>query len=498
MRNGLGKLLPSEAVSHSLTSALTHSLLHQHQLVTELLTARADLAVDGQLLSAVGERPLLDRLRIVLAELHRAGEHRRITFPGHHRRDIDRVATHRDGVLRCGAIDRVRHLGRRLAHLSRVSTVDGEPGGRLGDLERHLLRHHLPLALCGIENVGAGVVGVSSLRARGGGSQGDEREQQSARYLSHVHRGRQGDVRTARAVARRCRRAHSEESRGATWNSSHHSRRRPARFVRQSTSAPTMRSVLAASLLVLSACATVRTGTTADPRDGTALLARMHDRYAGRWFRTLTFVQRTVQRRPDGTEQVTTWYEAQRGPRLRIDFGEPALGNGALYTADSLYVIRAGKVVQRQAEGNPFLPLIVSVYLEPLDLTVKQLAPYKIDLSRIRVQDWDGKPTYVVGATSPSDTTSPQFWVEKDRLIVTRFMVPLVPSPEGRLQDVRLENNVPAGGGWLATRIRMLDKGAPMQTEEYFDWHVDVPLAESLFQAERWSEGPHWRREAPR
>ena len=258
-----------------------------------------------------------------------------------------------------------------------------------------------------------------------------------------------------------------------------------------------MRSTLATLLVALASCASASPGSSStDPRDGTALLARMHDRYAGKWFRTLTFVQRTVQRRPDGTEQVTTWYEAQSGPRLRIDVGDPALGNGVLYTTDSLYVVRAGKVVRRQAEGNPFLPLVVSVYLEPLDVTVQQLAPYKVDLSRIRLGDWEGKPTYVVGAASPSDTTSPQFWVEKDRLIVTRFMLPLVPSPEGRLQDVRLENNVPAGRGWLATRIRMLDKGAPMQTEEYSDWRVDVPLAESLFQAERWGEGPHWRRAA--
>jgi hypothetical protein len=256
-----------------------------------------------------------------------------------------------------------------------------------------------------------------------------------------------------------------------------------------------MRSVLVASLLVFSACATTRGGATDDPRDGTALPVRMHDRYAGKWFRTLTFVQRTVQRRPDGTAQVTTWYEAQSGPRLRIDFGDPALGNGVLYTTDSLYVVRAGKVVRRQAEGNPFLPLVVSVYLEPLATTVQQLAPYKVDLSRIRLADWEGKPTYVVGAASPSDTTSPQFWVEKDRLIVTRFMLPLVPSPENRLQDVRLENNVAAGRGWLTTRIRMLDKGVPMQTEEYSDWRVDVPLAESLFQAERWGEGRHWRQE---
>ena len=257
----------------------------------------------------------------------------------------------------------------------------------------------------------------------------------------------------------------------------------------------TSRTTFAVLLVALAACTSApRSGPIAEPRDGTALLARMHDRYAGKWFQTLTFVQRTTQQRPDGTSQVTTWYESQRGSRLRIDVGDPALGNGALYTADSLYVVRGGKVVRSVAEGNPFLPLIVSVYLEPLDVTLAQLAPYKIDLSRIRVQDWEGKPTYVVGASSPSDTTSPQFWVEKDRLIVTRFLMPLVPSPEGRAQDVRLENNVPLGGGWLATRVRMLDKGAPMQTEEYSDWRAGVELPASFFQVEHWSDVAHWAR----
>ena len=82
--------------------------------------------------------------------------------------------------------------------------------------------------------------------------------------------------------------------------------------------------------------------------------------------------------------------------------------------------------------------------------------------------------------------------MEKDRLIVTRFLLPLVPSPEHRNQDVRLENNVPLGGGWLATRVRMLDKGAPMQTEEYSDWRANVELPETFFQVEHWTDGPHW------
>jgi hypothetical protein len=246
------------------------------------------------------------------------------------------------------------------------------------------------------------------------------------------------------------------------------------------------------AVLLLAACATLGTSGAPEPRDGRELLARMHDRYAGKWFNALTFVQKTTVRRPDGTTSTSTWYEAQLGSRLRIDVGDPSAGNGMLYTADSAYRVRAGKVVRVDAEGNPFLPLIASVYLEPMDVTLKQLAPYNVDMSRIRSQDWEGRPTYVVGSASPSDTTSPQFWVDRERLVVTRFIMPLFPTPDKRSQDVRLENYVRVGGGWLSPRVRFLDKGVEMQTEEYSDWRTDIVLPASFFQVEHWSEGRHW------
>ena len=230
------------------------------------------------------------------------------------------------------------------------------------------------------------------------------------------------------------------------------------------------------------------------PRDGPTLFAAMHNRYAATWFKSLTFTQRTVTRRPDGSEAVSTWYEAQKGQRLRIDIGDPALGNGVLYTPDSMYVVRGGKLVRSTADGNPFLPLIVGIFTQPVPVTIRQLAPLNVDMSKVYQTTWEGQPTYVLGALSAGDTTSPQIWVEKERLTVTRVLAPLSRASSNNI-DIRMEKNVQVGGGWLATVVRMLDNGVAMQTEEYSDWHVDVALPESFFEASRWSEAPHWKKQ---
>ena len=159
---------------------------------------------------------------------------------------------------------------------------------------------------------------------------------------------------------------------------------------------------LAACLVV--ACANPRPGaTTVAPATGVELLQRMHDAYDGKWFKTVTFVQKTTLTRPTGVVDTSTWYEALKSPdRLRIDFGDPAKGNGALYTADSLYVVRSGKITRTVASGNPFLPFVAGVYDQPMERTLRQLAPYHFDLSQLRADTWQGRPVYVVGAGRPT------------------------------------------------------------------------------------------------
>jgi hypothetical protein len=249
-------------------------------------------------------------------------------------------------------------------------------------------------------------------------------------------------------------------------------------------------------VLLLCGCAVSNPSTNRTiPASGVELLQRMHDAYDGKWYKTLTFVQKTTITRPTGVVDTSTWYEALRSPdRLRIDFGDPAKGNGALYTADSLYVVRAGKVTRMVASGNPFLPFVAGVYDQPVATTLRQLAPYNFDLSRIRADSWQGRAVYVVGASSPADLESPQFWIDRDRLIAVRFLVKLSPAPDARPNDIRLESYVPVGGGWLATHVAIMEDSVVRQAEDYSDWHGDVALPSDFFVAEKWSEVPHWFR----
>ena len=234
------------------------------------------------------------------------------------------------------------------------------------------------------------------------------------------------------------------------------------------------------------------------PANGTEVLRAMHDAYAGKWYTTLTFTQKTTNRRKDGSDTVSTWHESLRytpaeGTRLRIDIGDLADGKGVLYSGDSTWVVRGGAVVNRVKGGNELLPLIEGVYVQPIERTLAEIAPANVDLTRpVIASRWNDRPVWIVGATSVTDTTSPQFWVDSERKIMVRGI--MVPAPNAPPMDMRLDGVVKVDGGWLATKCSFLVGGAPVQVEEYSGWQVNQPLPASLFDLAQWTTGPHWAR----
>lgn len=227
-------------------------------------------------------------------------------------------------------------------------------------------------------------------------------------------------------------------------------------------------------------------------RSADDLIAAMYNRYAGTWYRNLTFVQKSTYLRPDSTaSRVETWYEAGIIPgRLRIDLGEPSRGNGVLYRGDSAYSFQGGKLVDRRVARNPLLILGFDVYGQSPARTLEQLRAEGINTSMIRADTLYGGNVFVVGA-APGDTTSNQFWIDADRMLFLRLL--LTPPGTGRpTQDIRFEKYVQHDGGWVAEEVRMFSAGRLVFLEEYSDVRVNVRLDENLFVPEMWSVAKHW------
>ena len=221
------------------------------------------------------------------------------------------------------------------------------------------------------------------------------------------------------------------------------------------------------------------------------LLGAMHDRYAGRWYRTMTFVQTSTYYRADGTpSRSETWYEAGAMPgRLRIDLGDPGKGNGVVYRGDSVYTAQNGQIVDRRVGRNPLLILGFDVYAQPVSRTLEQLRAEKIDIDVIRGDTLDGRRVFVVGA-GPMDSTSNQFWVDAERLLFLRL---IQTDPQRHTtRDIRFDKYVRHGNGWVAEEVRMLAGGKLIFHEEYANVRVDVPLSDDFFVPEKWSTAPHW------
>lgn len=223
------------------------------------------------------------------------------------------------------------------------------------------------------------------------------------------------------------------------------------------------------------------------------LVTAMNAAYGGKWYRNLTFVQKTTYMRADGTpSRVETWYEALALPgKLRIDLGDVAKGNGVLFRNDSTYQVQGGRITQKGAGRNLLLTLGFDVYGQPPEKTIAQLRAEKINLGVLHRDSLGGRPMFVVGA-GPGDTTTNQFWVDAERLLFVRLVQ--TDPQRRRTQDIRFEKYVRHGGGWVAEEVRFLMGGRLFFHELYANVRVDVPLSDDLFVPEQWSTATHWYR----
>lgn len=222
-----------------------------------------------------------------------------------------------------------------------------------------------------------------------------------------------------------------------------------------------------------------RSTATARPADGAALVRQMHVRYDGKWYRSLSFIQDVIFADGRPTE---TWKEVGVIPgRLRIDHQPLDSGNATIYSGDSAYTFRAGRLANVRRDRNLLLTLGFDVYGQDAETTAAQLRTEGIDVSMLSEGSWQGRPVWIVGAMA-GDTSSSQFWVEKERLLFVR----LIQRTTGRNGQVRMleaqfNKYQPLGRAWVAPECVVRLDGKDYFREVYRNIIADPVIPPDLF-----------------
>jgi outer membrane lipoprotein-sorting protein len=220
--------------------------------------------------------------------------------------------------------------------------------------------------------------------------------------------------------------------------------------------------------------------------NGEQLVTAMHKKYARKWYKTLTFVQKNTQYKPDGTTTNSIWYEAMSVPgKLRVDFDPLDKGDGIMFADGTQHSFKDGKLAKSTPLVHPLMVLGFDVYMQPVEKTVGQLKELKIDLSILHEEKLDGRDVYVVGAKQ-GDLRSTQFWVDKKNLYFVK-MIETVGKNQDRVQEIQFNKYLQVKrGGWVSPEVVFLIDGKKYYMEEYSDIQTDVDLDAKLFDPQNW------------
>jgi hypothetical protein len=223
---------------------------------------------------------------------------------------------------------------------------------------------------------------------------------------------------------------------------------------------------------------------------GEDVIRAMHAKYVGRWFTAITFHQTTSLLGASGSTNDQIWYVARgNAGEQRIDYVNPDLGNGMLVRPESTYFFSNGRQTQVTVGWNEMLLLTHDVYLQSPEITISILRSLGYQMSRLHSSGFLGKSAWVVGATSSQDSSSKQFWVERDRMVLVR-----VREKRGEMQfsDIHLGDFIPAGNGWIAKQTYQMQNGVPRLHQQIAGVKTDMPLDPGLFDPKQWSTVKHW------
>ena len=223
---------------------------------------------------------------------------------------------------------------------------------------------------------------------------------------------------------------------------------------------------------------------------GSGVVKAMHDLYAGKYLRTMSFLQNNTAYTSTGQEQHSQWYEHMEVPgKLRIAFLPTTQRSGLVQVDDNVASFDNGMRVDFRPSVNPLLLLTADVYAAPVAKIMRGLDSLSVDTDVIRTDEWEGHPVYVVGAKA-GDSTSNQMWVDADRLLLLRFIQRGKSGDRTIVSDYRVQNYEEIQGYQIPTEFLVIRNGRPVWRERYANVRINEEFPARTFDQARWKEIP--------
>lgn len=203
----------------------------------------------------------------------------------------------------------------------------------------------------------------------------------------------------------------------------------------------------------------------------------MYRRYAGKWMHSFTFDQTTRMYRNDSLVKTAIWHEAIVYPdKFRIDFGDTKNGDAAIFTKDSVYSFKNGKLAHATLNDDNLTFILGGMYFYTFDTVKAMLAKMHYDLNKFCESRLNDQPVYVIGANDTVEKTN-QLWIDKENLLTIKF----INYNHGEKEEGIFSEHKQFGGGWSETRCVFYIDGKLIQQEDYYNCKADTNVDLKIF-----------------
>ena len=208
------------------------------------------------------------------------------------------------------------------------------------------------------------------------------------------------------------------------------------------------------------------------------IIDSMFLRWNSKWPKFMSFDQNVFWYKNEGVVKQSVWNEILSSPEnLQIRFDGFESGDGVIFEGDTAHFFEKGELVKSEFKINQALLLGFDVYNQDPSITKKKIQQLGIDLSKFHeVVDEEGEVHLVFGTSDKQDITSPQFWIHKKELYLTRIITVTDKHTDIYFKNYQMISDFP-----VATKIVFIINKELYMIEEYYNIKFPTRIDEDIF-----------------